>query len=281
MAEPMTYRLFFTREFARRCQKNPRYSLRAFARDLSLPASRLSEILRSQSGLSEGAALLLGQKLNLTPSEVEMFQLMVSSEHSRSRTKREQAADRLKILWQNQGVMIMDSEKANIISDWYYSAILELTDVIDFQPDEHWISQRLNVNLEKVHLAIQRLFQFGLLAIEEGRWRQTQKQLTFNSAIANNEFKKHHLQLLEKAGGAISDLTNDEREISSVTLAINSEQLPEFRKMLSTFRRNVMLEAEKGNPKNRVYGMTLHFFPVDQISNGELAKKRSRKEASI
>lgn len=281
MEEAMTYRLFLTREFERRCEKNPRYSLRAFARDLGLPASRLSEILRSQSGLSEAAAIVVAKKLNLTGDEIDLFQVMVSAEHSRSGLKREQAKVRLKTLFEGQGIPIMEVEKAKIISDWYYSAILELTDVVDFQSDEYWISRRLNVNLEKIHSAIQRLFQFGLLENSSGRWRQTQRQLSFTSAIANADFKKHHLQMLEKARGAINELNDEVREISSVTLAMSSQQLPALKKMLKELRRKVMIEAEKMSPKDRVYGMALHLFPLDQDSGLDRERSNSDKEKSI
>lgn len=260
----ITYRFFITREFDRRCQRNPSYSLRAFARDLEVSVSSLSEILRAQAGLSAWAAAKLVLKLQLSDIEAEYFKALVEVEHSRSIIKKKQAKLRLETLQEQQNFREFDQEKAKVISDWFYSAILELTELEEFESNEKWIAKKLGMSLEQTQLALQRLFQLELLAIIDGRWVQTQKQLCFQSDIACNEFKKHHLQMLEKAKMAIMDLDADTRELSSVTLAISSQELPRIKKFLSATRKKLMMDAEKMESKDRIYALTLHLFPVDQ-----------------
>jgi uncharacterized protein (TIGR02147 family) len=274
----MNYRQYLTREFDRRCQRNSRYSLRAFARDLGLPASRLSEILRVQSGLSESAAEKLIPKLNIAGADAEFFKVMVAAEHSRSQIRRQQAQKRLQELQQNQEFPIFDSEKAKVIADWYHSAILELTDVHDFQSDEAWLAKRLGLSLGTVQSAVQRLFQLGLLKKVGDRWLQTEQQLSFQSLVPNLEFKKHHLQMLEKAKMAIMDLGDDEREVSSLTFAIDSEQLPEFKKILRAIRKKLMSDASAKPTKDRVFGLSLHLFPVDQSTKSRALSSKTFKK---
>src|SRR2546430_13739191 len=50
------YRRVLRKELESRCRTSPRYSLRAFARDLKISPSRLSEILSGKQGLSRAAA---------------------------------------------------------------------------------------------------------------------------------------------------------------------------------------------------------------------------------
>src|SRR3954453_23785832 len=57
-------------EFAKRRLRNPCYSLRAFARDLRINHSTLSQILRARRGLSERMVATLGQRLRLEQSVV-------------------------------------------------------------------------------------------------------------------------------------------------------------------------------------------------------------------
>ncbi len=52
-------------ELIARKARNPRYSLRAFARDLRLSHATLSQMLRGRRPISSRAALLLGQRLRL------------------------------------------------------------------------------------------------------------------------------------------------------------------------------------------------------------------------
>jgi len=76
---------FLKHQLELRLAKNQSYSLRAFARDLGLSASRLSEVLKKKKGLSINAAFLLTEKLGLTSKEKELFFLSVEALHSRSK----------------------------------------------------------------------------------------------------------------------------------------------------------------------------------------------------
>jgi transcriptional regulator with XRE-family HTH domain len=57
-------------EFRRRSERNPRYSLRAFARDLGSDHSTLSQILRGRRSLSPRMVRQFGSRLRLTPATV-------------------------------------------------------------------------------------------------------------------------------------------------------------------------------------------------------------------
>ena len=59
----LDYRLLLKSELASRTNQNPNYSLRAFARDLDLAPSRLSEVLNGKQGLSTQAAEKIAKTL--------------------------------------------------------------------------------------------------------------------------------------------------------------------------------------------------------------------------
>ncbi|MBX2987531.1 MAG: hypothetical protein KF802_06510 [Bdellovibrionaceae bacterium] len=87
----ITYRQILEIEFQRRVKKNPRYSLRAYARDLGLSASKMSEIMRGLRGMSGRAALRIAERIALPPEESRRFVLMVEVAHARSASAREKA----------------------------------------------------------------------------------------------------------------------------------------------------------------------------------------------
>src|SRR5690606_35734224 len=94
-AQATDYKYILKEELASRCRQNPRYSLRAFARDLKLAPSRLSEILSGKQGLSRAAAEKVAKALGYGPGETERFCDLVESVHARSRRNRESAKVRL------------------------------------------------------------------------------------------------------------------------------------------------------------------------------------------
>ncbi len=57
-------------EFAQRRERNPRYSVRAFARDLALDHSALSKVLRHRRPLSARMIARLGHKLRLSSNAI-------------------------------------------------------------------------------------------------------------------------------------------------------------------------------------------------------------------
>lgn len=67
-----------------RQEKNIKYSLRAFAKELEISPASLSQILSQKKGLSEKFSTKIAQKLNLSLEEKELFIISSSAAHSRS-----------------------------------------------------------------------------------------------------------------------------------------------------------------------------------------------------
>lgn len=86
---------YLSRIFEERCQRNPRYSLRSFARDLGFSPPRLSVILNGKFGLSRSAAEKISKVLPMNPQKQVWFADSVESQHARSPARRESARARL------------------------------------------------------------------------------------------------------------------------------------------------------------------------------------------
>src|SRR4051812_32553988 len=90
-----TYRDTLKNELERRARANLRYSLRAFARDLGMPPSRLSDVLNGVHGISPQRGETLAKKLKLDGLVREEFVASVIAAHGRSATQRSAARTRL------------------------------------------------------------------------------------------------------------------------------------------------------------------------------------------
>ncbi|HVY71620.1 MAG TPA: hypothetical protein VHH73_16935 [Verrucomicrobiae bacterium] len=66
----MNFRQALASELAQRQRRNPRYSLRAYARDLATDHSTLSQILRGRRPLSARMIHRLGPRLRLNPAAI-------------------------------------------------------------------------------------------------------------------------------------------------------------------------------------------------------------------
>jgi hypothetical protein len=66
----MDFRILLRAEFERRRARNPRYSLRAFARHLATHHSAITRILDDRRRLTPKRLRALGERLGLTPAQI-------------------------------------------------------------------------------------------------------------------------------------------------------------------------------------------------------------------
>ena len=90
------YRVILSQELDRRKRYNTSYSLRAYARDLKLQPSKLSEILNKKQGLSVEKGKVIANCLNFNNAELEFFILLIEAQHGRSKLSRDTARIKLR-----------------------------------------------------------------------------------------------------------------------------------------------------------------------------------------
>lgn len=256
------YRKFIRDTLNEKVQSNPRYSLRAFARDLNVSPSILSEVISGKHGLSEKLANRIALKLGLNQEEKSLFCDQVTALHSRSSTKRDLAAKRIEQvkLMHKENPLQMDIFK--IISDWHHFAILEITYLEDFKSENSWISKKLGITKLEVDASIDRLMRVGLLRHENGKLRATEDYTSTPNDIPSEVIKKFQRQLIEKSLTALNMQDIGNRDITSLTLSIDKKKLPCAKKMLKEFRRKFDAEFGTGKKKNSVYCLALQFFEL-------------------
>ncbi|MCB9025377.1 MAG: DUF4423 domain-containing protein, partial [Bdellovibrionaceae bacterium] len=131
-------------------QKNDKFSLRAFAQKLKLSPGTLSQILNGKRKISHKKAREICELLELSPIEREQF----------LKDFNVKAAPEVKTVF-------LSDDKFQVIAEWYYLAILALSETIDFKFNTDWISSRLNLEKNIVIEAIKKLLELKLLAFDE------------------------------------------------------------------------------------------------------------------
>lgn len=257
------YKAILKDELATRCRQNPRYSLRAFARDLKLAPSRLSEILNGKQGLSRPAAERVAAAMGYGPAETERFCDLVASVHARSRRDRETAKVRLKKHATPSKVNQLHLDAFKAISDWYHFAILELTNVDGFKSDPRWIAKYLGISEFEVQVAVDRLLRLGLIEMDRGHIRPTNDHDNVPDDIPADSKRNFHSQILRRAIEAYVIQSPDEREFGAEVITIDKRQLAEAKKALRDFQHRFCRKMEgDAVKKDGLYCLSLQFFDL-------------------
>ncbi|MCM2279053.1 MAG: TIGR02147 family protein [Oligoflexia bacterium] len=269
MRETSDYRRFLRERLESRCRANPRYSLRAFARDLGVSSARLSEVLNRKQGLSAASAAGIGMRLGLSKGEIVRFQDLVASEDARSKGAREAALQRIQsqLDQARDRYRQLEEDSFRAISDWYHYALLELTATRGFKSNPAWIARRLGISQVEAELAIERLLRLKLLRLESGKLEATPEAPTTTNGVPSEAIRRFNQQILEKASRAISLQSVEERDISTVTVSIRKSDLPLFRERIKRFRRDFNRFAESAVPRHQreeVYSLAIQFFRLSE-----------------
>jgi uncharacterized protein (TIGR02147 family) len=233
-------------ELASRKQYNKSYSLRAFARDLKLNVTTLSEVLANKRRLSKHSALKIIDVLRLTPNQSEIL----LKETLRPRTSRTQ-----------KEMLQLREDEFKMIGDWYHLAILNLVKISSSKSSAEWIAKKLSITKSQATNAIARLQRLGFLELKDGKLVRNAMPLNTTNQIPSQTIRKYHKQNLDLARLSIDRDEIHLREFSSMVMAINRSRLPEAKKLIENFKHKLCDMLEKGNQPTEVYTLSIQLFP--------------------
>lgn len=258
-----SFRTILKDELARRIRHNPRYSLRAFARDLVLSPSRLSEVLSGKQGLSRSAAQKIAGRLGWKGSEAERFIDLVESQHARSHSDREAAHARIKARQRNQEEFTLELESFRVIADWYHFAILELMQVQDFDSDPRWIARRLGLSTIEVQHALERLARLELIKVDaKGQVSLVHSSGQVRAEIPVDCVRSFLTQIGERALRALHFQTTKERESRARIIAIDRRKVAQAQQAIREFENSFCKEFAVSESKDSLYCLAVQFFDL-------------------
>ncbi len=258
MSRTTSFRLFLQQELARRCARNPQYSLRSFAIQLDKDHSTLSQLLRGKRPMTEKAIEKLGSKLGLERDLIDSFiaREKLAGPHDAP------LAD-VHLLTQQ-----LTQDTLELVSNVYHYTILELMRLGEFKPDSRWIARVLGISTDEVNIALNRLIRLGLLSMESrDRWVDKSGDTT----ASFDEFTGIAIQRLsEQVRGlfmaALLETPQECRAHSSTTMAVNTERLPEALETIARFRRELAELLEAGGGCDEVYQLEISLFPISKTN---------------
>jgi uncharacterized protein (TIGR02147 family) len=263
------FRVLLLEELEKRCKRNPKYSLRTFARFLGTDSSSLSKILNAKREFSRRNIEKFAQKLGLSPQEIRAYIVETSVNGMQSTIKRQGASA--------SDHRTLTEDQFRVLSDWLHVAILEVTKMKSFSSKSLWMSKSLGVSPSEVSIAVERLLRVGMLERnEKNSLAEAKNYTTIGNVPTDASLRKLQQSFLEKASTALDHCDVSRRDHSGVTLAFNSENIQEAKKSIQEFRRwfnkTYSLEANADS----VYQLGIQFFPLTKEASAD--KKPARKK---
>ena len=262
------YRDILQLRFDQRHGRNPAYSLRAYARDLKISPSQLSEVLSRRHHLSATVAESIGKQLAFDDAERAFFKDLVESQTGRTEASRVKARTRLLKFRFDDADTRLKLDQFKAIADWYHFAILELFKTKSFRNDVKWIAKALKITPKVAKNALERLERLGFVEkAAEGFALKRVRSFT-DSDTPQGALRDYQKQLLDLAASALHTQTKAERVTLSAIAAIDRESLGRLRVEVNTLVGDFVTKSAKQQDADNVYCMTVQIFKLDDGGDG-------------
>jgi len=249
---------YLKEEFQKRVDRNARYSLRAFARQLGMSPGELSEVMRGKRGLSLKSSLKIAESIGLNATETRHLVFLAQKDRSERNSFPGEKLSKKNLHEPTR----LSLDLFKLLSDWYCFAILNLAETVDFNSSPRWIAKKLGLTVSQTITAVERLERVGLVEKSGKNWTPTKDYVLSPEGIPSEAIRNYHKQILSKAIEALDCVSVEKREISGVGIAISAEDIGKFKKDIGNFIDEMAEKYSKGTNRSEVYHLGVSFFPL-------------------
>lgn len=271
--EYQDYRDFLRATLVQRIQKNSGYSLRAFASNLGMSPSMLSEVLKGKKKLSADKAIQIAAQLNLEAEEEQYFIQLVQLESTRNPKIKHKLLTRLNQSKSTQPVYNLTVDHYQTFADWISVAGITLLSARPKGLNAQQISKNLGITPFEATEAMNRWVRLGLVDSKDNVYtKRTEERVVMQSIAPNEALRKFHQTLLKRASDSLDSQSPDERWVGTETIAFDPDQLPQASKVLEDAFQKILALSKKGKNRTEVYSLATQFF---SLSKTKTERKRT------
>jgi uncharacterized protein (TIGR02147 family) len=268
------YRIYLRHMFDFMRVQNRKFTTRKLCRDINLSSGHLSDVLSGRRDLSQSTFNKLATQFKLSETDqsflwhLVLFNDAVDLESRGAAFRKISRFNKFKI---RHGAEL---NRHQLLTAWYYTAIMQLTKLPNFQLDPHWIKAKLRskVTINQIKDAISFLLENKFIQVDSnGKISGHEKLLRSDSELLRLGMANAHHDFMELAGEAIYTIPRDERHLLLYTLAISQSDFIKIRNLLeSTLAevRNIAANSGVKGPSDSVYSVALYALPLTESKEG-------------
>lgn len=252
-------------------QKNPAYSQRALARDLSVSPVFVTKILTGQKSLPPERFKKAFQVLDMDITLQSAFMKAVILEALPQGELRELATTALIKDSKFENYARESSSKFGILKQWYNTAILSYLTCEDLDSSPAEISKYFNISETEVSAALKEMEKLQLVENKNGAWLKLENHSYFPTTKSMEDVRHYHKQMLQKAYKELSKTQEqdfDKRLITGFSVAVNPNNVEKAKKMIAEFMGHLSYELAEGDCQE-VYQCNVQMFPLKKSGDSK------------
>lgn len=262
------YRKFLSDFYELEKSFDPTFSYRVFATAVNMDASLLLKILQGKRHISSKNIGTFVQFFRYKEGKADYFREMIA--YAKAKTDEEvrkhfEALQRMR----PSSCRELDEARYRYFQQWFYPMIRSALDVFDYHGKEQAEAlgdcciPKLTAN--QVETAVEALLQLGLAhQRKDKRIVPTDAHLKTQEHWLSASISEYQKSIAELAHRSIAETPKEERDISTLTMAIDSTQIQKIRDILADARKSIVKVANSMPSQicDSVYQLNFQLFPM-------------------
>ena len=233
----------------------------------------LKVVIDGQKNLTPENIVRFAKALGLKEQESDYFEALVHFNQAKTPMQRdffEERLARVRSRYSGKSLRerLLSEHEFEAVSDWKYHAIMILTQVRGFEERLSWIRERLFnlVSEEEVAAILERLQAIRLLSRNAaGRLEQTHRQIKTKSELGRVLARAFYEGIFSRASLALKLTEPEEREFNNYVVSLSPQQIPELKRKVRTFMKDLNEWALENSKPHQVYSFTFAAFPLTSL----------------
>ena len=262
------YRKFLQEFYVLEKSLDPTFSYRVFAAAIGIDASLLVKILQGKRHVSTKNIETFVQFFHFKEGKAEYFREMVAYGKAKNDEQVRKHFETLQKM-RPSSCRELDEARYRYFQQWFYPMIRSALDVFDYRASEHAAalgdSCIPKISASQVENAVDALLQLGLAhKRKDGRIVPTDAHLKTKEHWLSASISDYQKSIAELAHRSIAETPKEERDISTLTMALDSSQIQRIRDIIAEARKSIVNVANSMPSQicDSVYQLNFQLFPM-------------------
>ena len=258
------YREYLRDYYQEQKRTKPFFSYRFIGNRVGMDSSFVLKVLQGGLHISPKKIESFIKLLNLNAQEAEYFETLVHFCRAKTQRQRGVYFDKLFSI-SNVKAHRLEAHQYEFFRKWYYSAVWSIINCSSFKGDFRALAEAClpPITVWDAKRAIKLLERLGLIAKgPDGAFRTTDINLTTGQKWHSHAIEGHQREMLRLAGESIERCPKNERDISTVTVCVDENILPEIREHIRQFRTLLIKLINSHGGASKVYQLNIQLFPL-------------------
>ena len=260
----LDYRLFLLDFYETQKKKHSFFSYRYMSGKIGLDAGYLVKILQGKLHLPEKYINTLCSFCKFSEKETAYFRTLINFNKAKSEAQIRIHFEKL-MSFSSPGKQRIEKFQYEFYRKWYYTAIRSLIGICRFSDDIESLSRMLTppVSSREVKKAVELLVKLDMIKKDgDGYYTLSNAFVTTGESWQSLAIRDFQRETIRLAGESLDRHHKKDRDISTVSVAVNKKDLPELKLRITEFRDAILKLAENSDDPDCVYQLNVQLFPM-------------------